>query len=281
MNWKYKQVNHRSQTALATVIVPWILPLTLLILWQYTASLELVSPKLFPSPLKVLNTAWRLIANGQLGEHLLISLARASIGLLIGGGLGFVLGILNGIFTRSYLFFDTTIQMIRNIPHLALVPLVIIWIGIGEEAKVFLVALGVLFPIYVNTFHGVRSVPRNYIEMGRVYGLTPGQIFRHIIFPGALPSIFVGIRYGLGVMWLTLIVAETTATTKGIGFLAMNAREFMQADIIILSIVLYALLGKAADSVTTLLEKNSLRWIETQRKPRVKGGRHERATIGD
>ena len=117
--------------------------------------------------------------------------------------------------------------MIRNIPHLALIPLVIVWFGIEEGAKLFLVALGVFFPIYVNTLHGVRSVDPQLVEMAQSYGMRRVELFRRVILPGALPSIFVGLRYALGVMWLTLIVAETIAAQSGIGYMAMQAREFM------------------------------------------------------
>ena len=145
--------------------------------------------------------------------------------------------------------------MLRNIPHLALIPLVILWFGIGEEAKLFLVALGVFFPIYLNTLHGVRNVDPQLIEMGRVYGMSGWTLFRKVILPGALPSIFVGLRYALGIMWLTLIVAETIAASSGIGYMAMQAREFMLTDVVVLSILIYALLGKLADSLARLLER--------------------------
>ena len=119
--------------------------------------------------------------------------------------------------------------MVRNIPHLALIPLVILWFGIEEEAKLFLVALGVFFPIYANTLHGVRSVDPQLVEMARSYGMTRFELFRRVILPGAVPSIFVGLRYALGVMWLTLIVAETIAAQSGVGYMAMQAREFMRS----------------------------------------------------
>ena len=137
--------------------------------------------------------------------------------------------------------------MVRNIPHLALIPLVILWFGIDEEAKIFLVALGVFFPIYINTQHGIRTVDPQLVEMGRTYGMSPAVLFRRVIFPGALPSIFVGLRYALGIMWLTLIVAETIAASSGIGYMAMQAREFLLVDVVVLSILIYALLGKLAD----------------------------------
>ena len=173
---------------------------------------------------------------------------------------GFVLGLANGTSQTASRLLDSTVQMIRNVPHLALIPLVILWFGIGEEAKLFLVALGVFFPIYVNTYHGVRTVDAGLIEMGRVYGLGRGALFRQVVFPGAMPSILVGVRYALGFTWLTLIVAETISAQSGIGYMTMNAREFLQTDVVVLGILIYALLGKAADVATVALEHWALAW---------------------
>lgn len=241
-------------------ILPWILPVVLLASWEVSSNLEIISSRLFPPPSTILVTAVEMVQSGELYYHMGISTYRAIAGLLIGGGIGFILGLINGLFPITGKFFDSTIQMIRNIPHLALIPLVIIWFGIGETAKIFLVSVGVLFPIYVNTYHGIRTVDRGLIEMGKVYGLTTWELFRTIILPGALPAIFVGLRYALGLMWLTLIVAETIATDSGIGYMAMNAREFMKTDVIILSILIYALFGKLADSLAKALEQKALKW---------------------
>ena len=144
--------------------------------------------------------------------------------------------------------------------HLALIPLVILWFGIDESAKIFLVALGTLFPIYINTWHGIRNIDRGLVEMARSYGLSGFSLFIHVILPGALPSIMVGVRFALGLMWLTLIVAETISADAGIGYLAMNAREFLQTDVVVVAIILYALLGKLADVSAQLLERIWLRW---------------------
>ena len=169
-------------------------------------------------------------------------------------------GLLNGLSKWASALFDSSVQMIRNVPHLAMIPLVILWFGIGESAKLFLIVTGVFFPIYINTLHGIRSVDPKLIEMGRVYGLGPFELFRKVILPGALPSILVGLRYALGIMWLTLIVAETIASDNGIGFMTMNARDFLQTDVVLLGILLYALLGKLADTLTRFLERWLLRW---------------------
>jgi sulfonate transport system permease protein len=141
---------------------------------------------------------------------------------------------------------------------------VILWFGIGDSARIFLVVLGVFFPIYINTFAGIRSIDPNLIEMGKVYRLSPHELFWQIILPDALPNMLVGLRYALGLMWLTLIVAETIAANSGIGYMAMNAREFMQTDVVVLSILLYALLGKMADSIVRMLERWWLPWHPSQ-----------------
>jgi sulfonate transport system permease protein len=188
------------------------------------------------------------------------STLRAFSGFALGGGLGLLLGLLTGSVRSAETLLDTTLQMIRNIPPLALIPLVILWFGIDESAKLFLVSLGVFFPIYINTFHGIRSVDRGLIEMGKAYGLSGWPLYREIILPGALPSILVGVRFSLGFMWVILIVAETISARSGIGYMTMNAREFMQTDVMVVGILLYALLGKIADLLAKGLERYWLRW---------------------
>jgi sulfonate transport system permease protein len=247
-------------------VLPWILPGTLLLLWQAAASVGLVDPQNLPPPITVGAAFLRLARGGALWRDIGISGARALAGFAIGGGIGFMMGMLNGLFRTSEKLTDSTLQMLRNIPHLALIPLVILWFGIGEEAKLFLVALGVFFPIYVNTLHGVRSVDPRLLEMATAYGMGGPAIFWRVVFPGALPAIFVGLRYGLGIMWLTLIVAETISASSGIGFMAMNAREFLMVDVVLVSILIYAALGKLADSIARLLERTCLRWNPTYAK---------------
>ncbi len=252
---KLPRNNHRLQE-----LAPWGIPILLIVIWQLLVQFGLLSTRILPAPTDVLAAGVRLALSGELLRHIAVSSWRAILGFLVGGGIGLVLGVLTGVFAIAEKLLDTSIQMLRNIPHLALIPLVILWFGIGEEAKLFLVALGVMFPIYLNTFHGIRTVDPGLIEMGKVYGLRPAALFWQIILPGALPSILVGVRYALGIMWLTLIVAETIAADSGIGYMAMNAREFIQTDVVVLSILLYALLGKLADTAARVLEERWLQW---------------------
>ena len=238
----------------------WLLPVSLLALWQLGASTGMLSSTILPNPLDIGRAAYRLSANGELLTNMEVSTLRALAGLVVGGGIGLAFGVANGLSRWSDSFTDTTLQMVRNVPHLALIPLVIVWFGIDEGAKLFLVALGVFFPIYLNTLHGIRAVDPQLVEMGRSYGMGPATLFRRIIWPGALPSIFVGLRYALGITWLTLIVAETIAASSGIGYMAMQARDFMQTDVIVLAILIYAILGKGADTIVRVLERAFLSW---------------------
>ena len=246
------QVNRR--------LTPWLLPVALLAGWQAAVTAGLVSNRFMPAPLDVARAGLAAASTGELWTNLGVSALRALAGFAIGGGIGFTLGLANGLSRISERLTDTSVQMIRNIPHLSLIPLVILWFGIGEEAKLFLVALGVFFPIYANTLHGIRSVDPGLVEMGRVYGMSRFELFRRVVLPGALPSIFVGLRYGLGIMWLTLIVAETISASSGLGYMAMQAREFMLVDVVVLAILIYALLGKLADALTRQLERVTLSW---------------------
>jgi sulfonate transport system permease protein len=240
--------------------LPWLLPVLLLTGWELSARAGWLSTRILPEPWSVIQATAQLAASGELWQHLWVSTARALTGLLIGGTLGLLLGLLTGSLRWAETLLDTTLQMVRNIPPLALIPLVILWFGIDETAKLFLVAVGVFFPIYLNTFHGIRSVDPGLIEMARSYGLRGWALYRQVILPGALPSILVGLRFSLGLMWVLLIVAETISAQAGIGYMTMNAREFLQTDVVLVGILLYALLGKLADVLARALERTALRW---------------------
>ncbi|WP_431512677.1 aliphatic sulfonate ABC transporter permease SsuC [Variovorax sp. DAIF25] len=251
-------------------LVPWLVPVGLIVVWQIASSLGWLSTRVLPAPVDVVKAAWNLTVSGELWTHVKVSAGRALAGLAIGGGAGLALGLLTGSVKFFETLLDSTIQMVRNIPALALIPLVILWFGIDESAKLFLISVSVFFPIYLNTFHGIRNVDPQLIEMGRTYGLTRWQLYREVILPGALSSILVGLRFSLGLMWVILIVAETISAQAGIGYLTMNAREFLQTDIVLVGILLYALLGKLADLFARGLEQWWLRWHPGYQKKTTK-----------
>ena len=241
-------------------LLPWMVPLAVLALWELSSLQGWLSTRVLPEPAAVLQAFAQLAVSGELWHHVAVSSGRALAGLVVGGGLGLLLGLVTGTFRVAETLLDSSLQMLRNIPALALIPLVILWFGIDESAKLFLVSVGVFFPIYLNTFHGIRSVDKGLIEMARSYGLSGWALYRQVILPGALPSILVGLRFSLGLMWVLLIVAETISAQAGIGYLTMNAREFLQTDVVLVGILLYALLGKLADVLARALEGWWLRW---------------------
>lgn len=244
----------------ALIALSWLVPLLILLLWEALARHGFIEPQVLPAPSKVAATAYKLTVSGTLLWDLGVSLLRAAIGFAIGGVIGFALGTAVGFSRLAEAFIDRSVQMVRAIPFLAVLPLVIVWFGVGEGQKIFLVALGVAFPIYVNTTLGIRQVDPKLVELGRVQGLGNWELIRRIILPGALPSILTGVRFSLATAWLALVVAETIGAQAGLGFLALDAREFLRTDVIVLTVVIYALIGVGADSLARLLERSLLRW---------------------
>ncbi|WP_315719771.1 MULTISPECIES: ABC transporter permease subunit [unclassified Bradyrhizobium] len=259
---------HRALSPLALQALSWLAPVLLIVIWEAAAQGGYLSPQVLPAPSKVVRTAFKLTTQGTLLNDLGVSLLRAAAGFAIGGAVGFALGILVGLSRIAEALIDRSVQMIRAIPFLAVLPLVIVWLGVGEAEKVFLVALGVTFPIYINTTLGIRQVDPKLLELGRVQALSTVQLIRRIILPGALPSILTGVRYALATAWLALVVAETIGAQSGLGFLAMDAREFLRTDVIVLTIVIYALIGVGADLIARWLERRRLAWHPNYGAPR-------------
>jgi sulfonate transport system permease protein len=243
-------------------------PIVLVLAWEAGSRAGLIPPRVIAAPTAILSTAWDLTVTGDLPFNLLVSLARVAAGFTLGAVLGVGLALLAGLSRRGEDALDAPLQMLRTLPHLALVPLFILWFGIGEAPKVALVALGSMFPIYLNLFAGIRGVDPKLIEAGRVFGLDRLAIIRRIILPGALPSLLTGLRYALGVAWLTLVVAEQVNASAGIGQMINDARDFLRTDIIVVGLLVYALLGLSADALIRVIERHTLRW-----RPVLLGGR--------
>jgi sulfonate transport system permease protein len=235
-------------------------PVAILVIWETAARAGLLASDKLPAPSAVARTGWRLAADGTLGHHLLSSLTRAAVGLLIGGTLALVLGAAAGLLRLGDDAIDPPVQMARMLPHLALVPLLIIWVGIGESMKITLVALGAFFPLYFNTYAGIRDIDERLVEAARTCGLGAWARIRHVVLPGALPSLFLGLRLAIGAAWLSLVVGEQTNAENGIGFLMMEAREFSQTDVVVLGLFVYAALGLLSDLLLRVLERRTLVW---------------------
>ncbi|MBP0443636.1 ABC transporter permease subunit [Roseomonas sp. SSH11] len=235
-------------------------PLAIVLLWQAASMAGLIAPRTLAAPTTILAAAWELLVSGELPHHLLVSLARVATGLAIGVTAGIVLALISGLSRLGEEVVDAPMQMLRTLPFLALVPLFILWFGIGETPKIALVALGSAFPVYLTLFAGIRGVDPKLAEAGRVFGLDRRGLIRHVILPGALPSGLVGLRYALGSAWLSLVIAEQINATAGIGFLINDARDFLRTDVIVVGLLVYALLGLGADALIRAFERRALAW---------------------
>jgi sulfonate transport system permease protein len=188
---------------------------------------------------------------------------RAAIGFLLGGGLGLLFGLTTGLFRRAEETVDPTIQMFRMIPHLAITPLFILWFGFGEFSKVLLIAKGAFFPLYVNTFLGIRNADAKLFDVAKILEFNRWKQVTRLVLPSALPNILLGLRLSLGIAWLGLVVAELMGSSEGIGYLIMDARQFSQTEIVMVGILIFAVVGKATDSFVRYLEKRLLRWRDS------------------
>jgi sulfonate transport system permease protein len=235
-------------------------PLSLLGAWQVATGTGLLDRQTLAPPAVVARTGWRLLASGDLGGHLWVSLHRVVAGLAIGVTVGVVLALLAGLTRLGEDVVDSTMQMLRTVPVLALVPLMILWFGIGEEPKIVLIAIGTAFPVYLNTFAAIRAVDGGLVEAAGTLGLRRPGLIRHVILPGALPGFLIGLRYSLGIAWLVLVVSEQINASQGLGFLMNEAREYFQTDVLVVVLVIYGLLGLISDFLVRLLERTFLSW---------------------
>lgn len=232
----------------------------LLVLWWASTTFGWLSQDLVPSPQGICATLAEMLRSGELGEAMALSLRRVSLGFGCGLAAGVGLALVSGLLRAGEDLVDAPMQMLRTLPWAGLVPLLIIWLGIDEAPKITLVAYAVTFPLYINTFAGIRNVDRALVEAAHTLRLSRSELVLQVILPGALPGLLVGLRYALGSAWLALVFAETVNAQGGLGYLITHAREVYRVDIIVLCLGIYAALGLAADVVVRLLEKVCLQW---------------------
>ncbi len=238
----------------------WCSPLILLGIWQLLSATGVLDPKTLASPIDIGRTTIDLIETGQLSEALTVSLKRAALGFAWGAAVALLFGAFVGLSKLGDALIDPIFQMVRTIPLFGLVPLFILWFGIGEGPKVTLVALGVVVPLYLNLVAALRGIDPELGEVATTLRLSRWERWRHLIIPSVLPGTLVGLRQSLGIAWLALIVAEQVNAQAGIGFMINNARDFLQTDIIVVGLLTYAVLGLLTDSLVRLLERRALRW---------------------
>lgn len=240
-------------------------PLVLLLAWQLASTAGLVSAQKLPPPTTVWHTAVQLVttnstAYGTLQHAMLISLGRIAIGFSLGASVAVVLAIVAGLSRVGENAVDPLMQGVRTLPLFGLVPVFIVWFGIGQLPKVLLIALASAIPLYLNTFAGIRGVDGRLGELGRTLGLSRGEMLRHIVLPGALPEALVGLRQSLGLAWLSLVVAEQLNANAGLGYIISQATQFLQNDVIFVALLVYTILGLLTDWFVRLLERRTLAW---------------------
>ncbi|MFJ7666235.1 ABC transporter permease [Lysinibacillus sp. NPDC097195] len=255
---KKQRLNSHAQ--LRKLVLGSILPIGLLIVWEIAGRNAYLNPLLLSMPSDIVLEFIYLVQHGNLLGHLQISTWRALGGFVLGGGLGLLAGILVGFSYLSERLLNPSIQMLRMLPHLAIAPLFILWFGFGETSKLLLIAKGSFFPLYVNTFLGIRSIDRKLLEVANILQFSRWHLLTKVIVPSALPNILLGIRLSLGIAWLGLVVAEMMGSTSGIGFLINDARAMAMIPTVFVGIMIFAALGKLSDSLILWIERKCLRW---------------------
>lgn len=254
-----------AQRRSAWTTIAWgaALPATIVLIWQALSFGGVIDSQLFPAPSDVAADFWELSTNGILLENFLVSLWRATVGLLIGASLGLLIGVTVGFSRFAEKTVDPTLQMLRTVPLIAVTPLFILWFGFGELSKVVLITTGAFFPMYVNTFLGVRGVDRKLFEVAKVAEYSTWDQIRLLIVPGALPNILLGLRLSVGMAWLVLVVAELTGAQAGIGYLIQDARSLLNTPTVMVGVFVFAAVGKLSDSLVRLLERRMLGWRDS------------------
>ncbi|MDN7245607.1 ABC transporter permease [Planococcus shenhongbingii] len=242
------------------LVLGWILPIVLLVSWEAAARLGLIDTYVFPAPTIIFQKIVEMAQDGTLWGHISITFLRVLIGFFAGTFLALILGSFVGYFKWFEQLVDPLIQAFRSIPSLAWVPLFILWMGIGEPSKVLLIAVGVFFPVYLNIVSGIQGVDRKLIEVGKIYHFTSFQIVRRIILPASLPSFLVGLRSGVGLGWMFVVAAELMGAGQGLGYLLVVGQNTYSPELIMASIILFAILGKLTDALLKSLEARALRW---------------------
>ncbi|ALC80494.1 MULTISPECIES: ABC transporter permease [Bacillus] len=238
-------------------------PILVLVVWELAGYFGWISETLLPRPSVILAEFIRLIQSGNLTYHFQVSLLRAAAGFFLGSALALTLGLLVGFSRKTEETIDPTMQMLRTIPTLAVIPLFILWFGFGEISKILLIAKAAFFPLYVNTFLGIRSVDSKLFDVAKVLEFSKWKQITKLILPAALPNILLGLRLALGAAWLALVAAELMGSSEGIGYLIMDARQFSQTSVVFVGIIIFAVFGKLSDSLVKLFEKRLLKWRDS------------------
>lgn len=257
--WKSSPVNPRS-SVWAGVFQYLFLPVSILVFWWYATSREWMPSNILPSPDAVVASFWELLINGEIKEHLGISLWRVVQGASLGISIGLLLGILLGTSDAVDSWIGPSFRILVQVPSIALIPFLMIFLGIDEKLKIFIMAKACIIPLAIVVADGIRNIPAAYIEAAKVMKLSRKTLYRKVILPGALPSVFTGIRQGVAHVWVALVAVELMTSAEGIGYLMTWSRQIFQIDIVLVCIFLIGLTGFLLDYGVRKLETRFLRW---------------------
>lgn len=246
----------RLRTATGAVI----LPAALLGIWQLLSSLGVIRPMVLPSPIQVAEIARQLLESGELTRHVIASGIRVIEGFALATVTGLALGVAIGLFRSVGHAAELLLQLVKPIPPIAWIPLAILWFGIGEAAKVYIIFIGAFFPILINTIDGIRQTDSRFVELARILEIPRWRFIRQVVLPGALPQIMTGLRIGLNIAWMCVVAAELIAASSGVGFLIMDARQLSQTDVVLAGMITMGLLGKLTDDALKRLEQRLVTW---------------------
>jgi sulfonate transport system permease protein len=252
----------RKWNTISTAIA---LPFIIIILWQLLGSTGVVDTFFLPTPWDILKGFQELLVTGELLQHIGISVARAASGFLLGGSIAFLLGIWTGFSRKSEDFIDPSVQWFRMIPNLAIAPLIILWFGFSETSKIVIIAVGSFFPIYINTFLGIRSVDNKLFEVSKVLQFSRFQQIIKLILPSSLPNVLLGVRLSLAISWLSLVVAELIGASAGVGHMILYASQSARTDLVFVGVIIFAIIGKLIDSFVKYLDHKWIKWRDSYR----------------
>jgi sulfonate transport system permease protein len=240
-----------------------VLPLILVGAWEFAAARDWVPANLLPAPSIIAATLADLWKSGELGDHLIATTTRVAVGFALGVAAATILGALCGAIPLARRLLDPSIQGLKSVPSLAWVPLFILWFGIFETSKVILIAVGIFFPIYLALAAGIPNVDRKLVEVARVYRYPTAALIRRVLLPSVLPTYLIGLRSGLALGWMFVVAAELMGASQGLGYLLVDGQQTGKPAIIIASIILFAILGKATDVLLALASARALRWQDS------------------
>lgn len=261
-----KKANKKEENGIKNLFLKLVLPISIIVIWQLLYSTKIVTTTVFASPFEILDAYKELIVSGELWQHISISLLRVVEGFAIGAILGSILGIIIGFSRKAELLSTYLIGFLRPIPMIAWIPVIILMLGLGEESKVVLIAMGSFWPVLINVISGIKQVDKKYLEVAEIFNKSKLHTIFNVILPSALPSIFTGFKLGISVAWMCVIGAEMVAASTGIGYYIMYQRSIFSSNTMLAGVFTIGVIGVLIDKILSFIEKKLLKWNATYKK---------------